>query len=139
MSHTNKARLEAFLERVWNQGEIEAVELFIADQYTIFHDPGDPWHGQTLTRSEFTDRLVKSRSPFPDQTFSVQTMLENGHQVAANWTWKATHKGDIPGFPASGKTITMSGFTLYSFEKDRLCGHWQVCDRLGVFQQLQAG
>jgi len=33
----------------------------------------------------------------------------------------------------------MSGATAYSFDaQDRLTGHWQIADRLGVFQQLQA-
>jgi predicted ester cyclase len=44
--------------------------------------------------------------------------------------------GDIPGFPASGKQIKMSGATVYYFEGNRITGHWQITDRLGVFQQL---
>ncbi len=54
------------------------------------------------------------------------------------WFWSATHAGDYPGFPATGKTISMSGATVYYFDGDRLCGHWQIADRLGVFQQLVA-
>jgi len=30
----------------------------------------------------------------------------------------------------------MSGVTLYFFEHDRISGHWQVADRLSVYQQL---
>ena len=44
----------------------------------------------------------------------------------------------MPGFPATGKPITMSGMTVYRFEGDKLAGHWQVCDRLGVYGQLMA-
>ncbi len=37
-----------------------------------------------------------------------------------------------------GRTIRMSGATAYTFDdEDRITGHWQVTDRLGVFQQLQ--
>jgi hypothetical protein len=32
----------------------------------------------------------------------------------------------------------MSGATVYYFEGERLSGHWQIVDRLGVFQQLAA-
>jgi predicted ester cyclase len=50
----------------------------------------------------------------------------------------ATHLGDYPGFPATGRRITMSGATVYFFgESDKLTGHWQITDRLGVYQQLQ--
>jgi hypothetical protein len=32
----------------------------------------------------------------------------------------------------------MSGMTVYDFDTaDRLSGHWQIADRLGVYQQLQ--
>jgi predicted ester cyclase len=54
------------------------------------------------------------------------------------WLWNGTHRVDLPGFPATGQTIRMSGVTVYMFDsEERLTGHWQVTDRLGVFQQLQ--
>jgi hypothetical protein len=32
----------------------------------------------------------------------------------------------------------MTGATVYSFDRDdRITGHWQVIDRLGVYQQLR--
>ena len=47
---------------------------------------------------------------------------------------------DLPGFPATGRVIRMSGATAYFFDaEDRLTGHWQITDRLGVYQQLMAG
>jgi len=30
----------------------------------------------------------------------------------------------------------MTGLTIYMFDGTRLSGHWQVADRLSVFQQL---
>jgi predicted ester cyclase len=43
----------------------------------------------------------------------------------------------MPGFPASGKQIRMSGATVYFFDGERISGHWQITDRLGVYQQLR--
>ena len=63
-------------------------------------------------------------------------MIEDGHKVAITWHWEATHLGDIPGFPATKKTVRMSGATVYYFDGARISGHWQITDRLGVFQQL---
>lgn len=133
-----KARLADFLKRIWDEGEADAVDAFIAQAYTIAHDPGDPWDGQTLTRDGFRQRLIQSRAPFPDQKFTVVAMIAEGDSVAVTWLWAATHQGDLPGFPATGKPIAMSGMTVYRFEGDRLAGHWQVCDRLGVYGQLMA-
>jgi steroid delta-isomerase-like uncharacterized protein len=123
---------------VWNRGDIDAIESFLAETYTIHHDPGDPWHQQELSAEGFKERVRTSREPFPDQKFLIQSLLAEGDFVAMTWLWTATHEGDIPGFPATGKTIEMSGATLYYFEEGLLSGHWQVTDRLGVYQQLTA-
>lgn len=133
---SNKAVLAAFLQDIWTDGKVEAVDQYLAEAYTIHNDPGDPWDGQTLSIAGFKDRLVQSRAMAPDQVFHVEKMIEEGDQVAAAWRWSGTHLGDIPGFPASGRKITMSGLTIYAFEGSRLSGHWQVADRLAIFQQL---
>lgn len=134
-----KAKLAAFIEAVWNRGEAGAVPAYLAPAYTIHHDPGDPWEGRTLDHAGFAERLLQSRAPFPDQRFTALRMAKDADSVIMIWTWSATHLGDFPGFPATGQTIRMSGATAYSFDaKDRLTGHWQIADRLGVFQQLQA-
>jgi steroid delta-isomerase-like uncharacterized protein len=133
-----EAILRHFLQDVWNEGRIEACDRYIAESYTIRHDPGDPWNGQTLDLAGFKDRLRVSRAPFPDQRFDVQTMIAEGDAIAVTWRWAATHLGDLPGFPATGKPLQMSGITVYDFDTaDRLSGHWQIADRLGVYQQLQ--
>jgi steroid delta-isomerase-like uncharacterized protein len=133
-----KTLLEQFIKEVWSEGNIDACDRYIADNYSIHHDPGDPWHQQELSRTQFKDRVRLSRAPFPDQHFALQRVMAEGSSVAATWFWTGTHAGDLPGFPASGKQINMSGATVYYFEGDRITGHWQVTDRLSVFQQLRS-
>jgi predicted ester cyclase len=48
-----------------------------------------------------------------------------------------THLGDLPGFSASQRTVTIPSVTGLLFDGERIRGHWQVVDRLGVFQQLK--
>jgi predicted ester cyclase len=132
-----KKLLASFIEEVWSQGRIEACDDFIGETYTVRHDPGDPWDGRTLNREAFKERVRTSRGPFPDQRFTLVSTLEDGDAVVIAWTWAASHQGDIAGFAATGARLTMSGLTLYDFDgENRIRGHWQVVDRLGVFQQL---
>ncbi|MGH9479730.1 MAG: ester cyclase [Terriglobales bacterium] len=102
-------RLTSFVEEVWSQGRIEACDSFIGATYTVRHDPGDPWDGQTLSLSAFKERVRLCRAPVPDQRFTLETILEDRNAVAIAWTWAATHQGDCDGFSASGARITMSG------------------------------
>ncbi|MBI1404948.1 MAG: DUF4440 domain-containing protein [Caulobacter sp.] len=137
MTPDHKTRLAAFLEQVWNLGDEDAVAAFVADRYTLRHDPGDPWHGQTLDQPEFRARLRAARAPFPDQRFTVRRMTAEGDTVAAAWTWQGTHRGEVGGIAPTGRRITMTGVTLYDFdEAGRITGHWQEVDRLGVYRQL---
>lgn len=132
-----KTRLADFIDRVWSNGDLTAIDDCVGAAYTIHHDPGDPWDGQTLTPEGLKDRVVASRAPFPDQAFSIVQMLRDDNHVAVSWHWTGTHMGDYPGFPASGRALTMSGITIYDFDAEgRITGHWQLADRLGVYRQL---
>lgn len=133
----NKDILKRFITEVWSNGDIDACERYIAAKYTIHHDPGDPWDKRELDLAGYRERVTLSRAPFPDQFFTIQELVGEGQKVVVSWLWSATHKGDIPGFPATGRRIEMSGITVYFFEQGRLTGHWQVTDRLGVFMQLR--
>jgi steroid delta-isomerase-like uncharacterized protein len=129
--------LVRFIREVWSEGNVDASDKYIAQKYTIHHDPGDPWEKKDLNLATYKQRVRQLRAPFPDQYFAIQGLFADGDAVVVTWFWTATHKGDIPGFPASGKKITMSGATVYYFEGNRLTGHWQIVDRLGVLQQLR--
>ena len=131
------ACVEGLLRDVWNHGDVEAASRYIAPIYTIHHDPGDPWRGQQLNVETYKERARILRAPFPDQHFDVHTLLAEGDTVIVTWLWSATHAGDLPGFPATGRRIHMSGATVYDFTAGRISGHWQITDRLGVYQQLQ--
>jgi steroid delta-isomerase-like uncharacterized protein len=130
--------LKEFIRKVWDEGNDEAASEYVASSYTIHHDPGDPWEGMTLDLEGFKERVRKSRQPVPDQKFTLQEIFENKNSVAITWLWQGTHLGDIAGFPGTGKKIKMSGATVYYFDGDRISGHWQIADRLSVYQQLQA-
>jgi steroid delta-isomerase-like uncharacterized protein len=132
-----KEILTQFIEEVWSLGRIEASDKYIASRYTLYHDPGDPWDKKELDLEGYKERVRVLRAPFPDQRFEIKGLFADGDAVVVTWFWTATHKGDIPGFPASGKLIKMSGATVYYFDGAKLTGHWQITDRFGVYQQLR--
>ncbi|MBX2867192.1 MAG: ester cyclase [Acidiferrobacterales bacterium] len=129
--------LQSFIEKIWNEGDVDAAGDFIADKYTVFHDPGDPWEGQELDLAGFKNRVTVSRASAPDQTFDIKEIYENENSVCLTWLWSGTHQGEIANFPPSGKTLHMSGSTVYYFLNNKITGHWQVADRFSIYQQLQ--
>ena len=87
--------LVRFMHQVWNAGDVEAVDDFLADRYTIHDDPGDPWEGRTLSREEFKQRLVTSRAPFPDLHFEISDIVPHGDRVAIGWIMRGTQSGPL--------------------------------------------
>lgn len=125
------------LYETWSQEDLTNLDSLIAEKYTIFSDPGDPWEGQTLDRDTYRKRLLHAREAFPDLVFEITQIIHENDRVAVIWKASGTHSGDMRGLPATGKRLSFSGQTFYLIENGKAAGHWQVIDRLGFIQQLQ--
>jgi steroid delta-isomerase-like uncharacterized protein len=132
----NTQRLQQFMDLVWNMGDVSLVPTFVAEQYTVHSDPGDPWEGQTLSREGFAERMQISRAPFPDLRFEVTDTVAEGDRVAISWIMRGTHLAAMGAVPATGRAIAVQGMTIYTFADGYLTGHRQVVDRLAVAAQL---
>ncbi len=132
----NACTLADFMESVWNQGDAAAVDRFVADQYLIYSDPGDPWEGATLSRDGFRERLLRSRASFPDLRFEITDTVAEGDRVAIAWRMRGTQTGSMGSYPPTGRCVDVRGMTVYYFRDGRITGHRQVVDRIAVAQQL---
>jgi steroid delta-isomerase-like uncharacterized protein len=132
----NKDVLNQFIEQLWNRGNFDLLDKLVAPRYTIHHDPGDPWEGQTLSRDEFKKRVLYSRTAFPDLCFTINEFVAEKNRVVISWYLTGTHKGDLAQVPASGKKIRLSGLTIYYFSDGKINGHWQVIDQLAFLAQV---
>jgi len=131
-----KTILTLFMDQVWNKGDTDQVADFVAPQYEIRSDPGDPWEGQVLDHNTFKERVSYSRNAFPDLHFEIQEMIAEDEKVVASWIMSGTHEGDLPQLPATGRQFSISGMTIYYFEANKVTGHWQAFDQLGFLSQI---
>src|SRR3990167_1509405 len=77
----NKKMVVTLIEEVWSKGNLQIVDQLIAPQYTIRHDPGDPWEGKTFDLATFKERVKMSRHVFPDQRFYIEDLVGEGNKV----------------------------------------------------------
>ena len=132
-----KQRLSTFMDVIWNTGDFSNLADYVSELYTIKHDPGDAWEGQTLDRATFQERVMYSRNAFPDLNFAIQEMLTEDNRIVAFWMMSGTHEGDLNNLPATGKQFAISGMTIYDLnENGKVCGHTQAYDRLGFLGQI---
>ena len=123
------ALVRELLDLVWNEGDLDAAERYVADGYTVRHDPGDPWEGQRLTVTQYVERVGSYRAFFPDQRFTVHELLADNHKVMVTWSWQGTAATEPPGPLPPGTVLTATGATVYYVEEDKITGHWQVIHR----------
>ncbi len=68
-------------------------------------------------------------SGFPDVTFELKSSFANGTSGGAEWVMRGTHKGALPGMPATGKRVEVRGASVFEFEgnKIRRCSdYWDM-------------
>jgi steroid delta-isomerase-like uncharacterized protein len=63
-------------------------------------------------------------------------MIAEDDRVAVRWTFHATHTGNFRGIPPTGKSVTMTGITIYRLANEKIKEARSNLDMLGLLQQL---
>ena len=77
--------------------------LVVRGEQTLDQHPG----------MEHLRRLWPSvKEAFPDFRAEVQQQLTQGDRVASHWIFSGTHRGDLFGVPATGKTVRFQNLSI---------------------------
>lgn len=126
----NKDFLEVFTEDFWNKHNIAAYDRYFTVDF-IYHFSegemnGDQYKG--LCQAYFT--------AFPDLHITTDDLIAEGNKVTKVWTAHCTHKGDLMGIPATGKSVVVTGIEVFRIADGKIAELWASMDNLGMFQQL---
>lgn len=75
---------------------------------------------------------------FPDCHLELSNVVTQGDRVATMYNFKATHKGEFMGVPATGKQVDITGMTILRFSGTKCVERWNVVDMLSLLQQIGA-
>ena len=73
---------------------------------------------------------------FPDCRLELSNVVTQGDRVATMYTFRATHRGEFMGVPATGRRVEITGMTILRFVGDRCVERWDVADMLSLMQQI---
>ncbi|MGD9093188.1 MAG: ester cyclase [Anaerolineales bacterium] len=131
----NKALFRRMVEEVFNRGNIDLVDEFLAPDFIEREElpPGVPPGREGV--KQLTSML---RSAFPDFKATIDDMIAEGDKVVVRMTWRGTHKGEFMGIPPTGKSVSFGVIDITRFAGDKFVEHWGIMDSTSMMQQLGA-
>lgn len=133
-SEERKQLLESYVELVWDEGDLDALEDFLAVDYQRHTSPTLP----PLDRTAQIERLRGIRSAFPDVTLTVEDVMAENDRIAFRSTIRGTHRGELGGLAATGREITVGLVDIIRVENGKFAEQWGGPDMADLFRQLGA-
>jgi predicted ester cyclase len=130
---SNKALVRRLYEEGFNQGNLAAVDEFVAPD-VVTHDPIilDAPTGPDSIRGG----IEMIRRAFPDFHVEVLDQLAEGDRVASFLSMSGTNTGNYRRGGATQKKGTMRAFFLWRIADGHLAESWGMADRFQFLQQL---
>jgi predicted ester cyclase len=117
LEQDNGAIVRRFFERVWNGGDLSAIEDLVDDHFTNF--------GNRMPGAHAAMRHIVTawRTAFPDLRYEIQEEIVHGDKVVLRVMLRGTHLGEFP--PGVGPARIMGPMppTGRSFEADQIHIH----------------
>jgi len=131
----NKALVRQFYDEVFNTGNVEHLDKYIAAD-AIDHEvaPGKP--DPQPCQASVKEFLSVFRKAFPDLKVKVEDIIAEGDKVVARCTMTGTHKGEFMGMPATGKAFSIQFIDVIRLKGGKCVEHWGSSDNAGIMQQL---
>ena len=128
----NIAVLERFIEEVINQGNLDAADEIVQENFVEL----DPLPGQRQGREGLKEVIGMMRAAFPDLHWVADETIASGDKVVTRFTWTGTHHGPFLGIPATGKRVTVKGVVIDRLSSGKMADSRILMDSLGMMQQL---
>jgi len=128
----NKAIVRRFIDALFTEGDLGAVDEHLADDF-VNHDPPI---GVLPDAEGMRTAGAMFRQAFPDWHSELHELIGEGDLVVERFTASGTHRGELLGVSATGKTVQLRGINIFRLRNGRITERWGRLDELGLLQQL---
>jgi predicted ester cyclase len=108
------------------RGDQEAVFKYWSDDFkSHVTDRVNPTMSGTDVRGQEVLWWNSVRAAFPDYTFTVDLLIEQGDLIVSNWTVKGTHTGEpFYGVEPDGEPVEINGTAIMRMRDGQVVEHW---------------
>ena len=123
------------LNDMWNSQDIDRLPSFYAPD--VEHEDvtsGVKLHGLSALRTLF----IEAWEGMPDVRTKIGRIISQGNRLAWEWTMSATHAGDFPNLPATGRTFTIEGVSILEVKDGLVKSQRDFYDQASFLRQVGA-
>jgi len=131
----NKALVRRLIATVWDGGNVDAVDDFLAPDVVRHGPPGT--EAELRGRDAFKQFASAYRAAFPDLNHTIETQIAEGDLVVSRFSMRGTHRGERQGMAPTGRPIAVLGAIIDRVVGSRVVEQWPSYDALGLLQQLE--
>jgi steroid delta-isomerase-like uncharacterized protein len=132
MATDNKTFVRSTVEEMWSTGNAKLIDEHMAPNYVLHKPPT----GFSPDRDGLKGILQAMRSAFPDLRMTVEDVIAEGDKVVQRRLYQGTHKAELFGIPATGKSVSVSQIIVSRVADGKFVEEWAETDFLGMLQQL---
>jgi predicted ester cyclase len=131
----NRKEARRFVEEVWGNRNLEAVDSFFAPDGGIAGDV--PAGGAVLLKPDAIKMIGGAVfQAFPDFKAEIEFVMAERDKVVVRVAEKGTHEGDYMGVPASGKEVAWSDTFHLDMKDGKIVRAWLQSDVMGLMSKI---
>ena len=126
--------VQAFYDRVWNAGDLEAIAELATDDFSFRGSLGPELRGAEA----FMDYARSVRTALADYRCQILACVQEGDRAFARMLFGGRHAAAFRGFEPTGRPIQWAGAALFTFRGKRIASLWVLGDLDSLDELLRA-
>ncbi len=127
----NKRIIGRYFDAWANRGDTAVADELIATNLVLRNPPA-----VINSLEDYKKGMAGFHKAFPDPRFTIDEPIADGDKVVVRWTLRGTQSGEYQGHPPTGKTIMVTGISLFRIADGKIQEITVNMDRLGMMEQL---
>ena len=127
----NKEFTRRALEQIFNEGRVDLINQFVAENFVFRTIPGLPPGPFAFQMS-----LNMYRNAFPDIHVTIDDVIAEDDKVVVRKTFHGTHQGPMGNIAPTDRQVSFGGIFVFRVANDQFVEEWAILDGLGLQQQL---
>ena len=119
---------------VYNAGNFDVMPQIFAEGY-LHGSANGP---DAIGIAEGTRRIGGFVTALPDLEWTFDEVIAEGDRVAARWTTRGTHDGDLLGFAPTGTPVEFTGISFFTVRCGKVVEFQTEMDASGLLEQVGA-